>query len=140
MNDRLKGASFKQKETTKIQTKTAEIYWEESNILRMNIMEGADIDLNESKNNLNAFDAISQGNSYSLMLDARTNWNTSKEAREYTAKEESKRDIIGRAILVKSLSSRLFAHFYIKFNHLHSTTRIFNNEEKAIAWLRSRKH
>ena len=122
---------------TKIKTKTAEMFWETERILRMNIVEGAELDLARSHDNLNAIDLITRNHSFYMLIDARTPWNSSKEAREYMAKEEAKRNILARAVIVKSLSTRLFAMFTTKFVPQDSTTKIFNSEEKAIGWLKS---
>jgi hypothetical protein len=132
--------NFSEQHLTKIKTKTAEVYWLEEKILRMNIIDSADLDIAESINNINAIDLITRNRPFYLLVDARAFWNTSKEAREYTDREEAKREILAKAIIVKSISSRLFAHFSIKFNHGQSISKMFNSETKAIGWLRGLKN
>ncbi len=43
------------------------------------------------------------------------------------------------AFVVESLANRLIANFYIKFNRPKNPTKIFNNYDRALAWLRAQK-
>lgn len=43
------------------------------------------------------------------------------------------------AFVVESLANRLIANFYIKLNRPKNPTKIFNNYDRALAWLRAQK-
>jgi len=123
----------------KTQTKTLEITWYDADILRINIVEGAEFDLSDSIDNLNILNIVTEGRKHLQLVDARTFWSSSKESREFCTSEEIRKNITGRAIIVDSLSGRLMAHFFIKVSHSHSNTKIFNSEAKAVSWLKNLK-
>jgi hypothetical protein len=59
----------------------------------------------------------------------------SAEAREFSASSEVGKKVLARAIVTKSLSSRLISNFFIRINRPSTPTRLFENEEDAIVWL-----
>ncbi len=59
----------------------------------------------------------------------------SPEAREFSASPEVGKKVIARAIVTKSLSSRMLSNFYLRINKPSTPTRIFENEEDAADWL-----
>jgi hypothetical protein len=59
-------------------------------------------------------------------------------AREIISKHvEYSKIRIAEAFLINSLANLLIANFYIKFNRPPNPTKVFNNLESALEWLRS---
>lgn len=77
------------------------------------------------------------GNSiYTVLVQAEDLISFSLEARRVAASEEFKGNTIAKALLFRSLGQRIIANFYLKINKPAIKTKLFNNREKAIDWLR----
>lgn len=60
----------------------------------------------------------------------------SNQAMDHFAKDPLTKGVrIAEAIVVDSLHNRILANFYIKFVKSHNPVKVFNNMDKAIAWL-----
>ena len=60
----------------------------------------------------------------------------SNQAMAHFAKDPLTKGVrIAEAIVVDSLHNRILANFYIKFVKSHNPVKVFNNMDKAIAWL-----
>ena len=60
----------------------------------------------------------------------------SSQAMDHFAKDPLTKGVrIAEAIVVDSLHNRILANFYIKFVKSHNPVKVFNNMDKAIAWL-----
>lgn len=119
----------------KIITRTAEISLAENGIVRKKFFDDLDIELEDSKENLDAVSQLVKGKPYVVLTDGRIHARVSPEARQFSASREASNNRIAEAILVNSVASRLTANFYIRFNKPLTPTRLFNDEQKALAWL-----
>lgn len=63
--------------------------------------------------------------------------NIEKEAREYMASSACEQHFKAKAFVLRSLSQRILANFYIKINRPSVPTRFFSNKVEAISWLKS---
>lgn len=61
-----------------------------------------------------------------------------KEARAFVAGALVNRNAVAKAVVIRNLGMRMMTSFFIKFNKPVVEHRIFDKEEDAIAWLRSR--
>ncbi len=79
---------------------------------------------------------------YTVLVDAAISATITSEGRKLSASKEYQRRTIAKALLIKSLSQRIVARFYLKFNKPVTPTEIFENRDKAIAWLQEqlKKH
>lgn len=59
------------------------------------------------------------------------------DARKYAAGEDSNKYTIADAFVINSIALKLVGNFYIRYNKPVRPTRIFNNEEDALVWLRN---
>lgn len=60
----------------------------------------------------------------------------SNDAMNHFAKDPLTKGVrIAEAIVVNSLHNRILANFYLKFIKSHNPVKVFNNMDKAIAWL-----
>jgi hypothetical protein len=119
----------------KIITRTAEItYTPENRILRIKILEGAEIELSDALQNLEATKLLTKKDRYLILVDGRVSLSVSREARAFAA--QSKNDnSIASAMIITSTANKLIGNFYINVNKPNIPTRIFSSEEKAIEWL-----
>jgi hypothetical protein len=61
----------------------------------------------------------------------------SKESREYLAKKESLPYSLADAYVINSFPQKIAANFYLKVNKPARPTKMFNNREDAIIWLKT---
>ena len=78
---------------------------------------------------------FSNGTKKKVLLDLRGAHGAEQEARNYVAKE-GKPYIQAMALIVKSPYTRMLGNFFIGFSKPNYPSKIFNNEEKAIQWLK----
>jgi hypothetical protein len=119
----------------KIITRTAEIsYTPENRILRIKIIEGAEIELSDALQNFEATKLLTKNDRYLILVDGRVSLSISREARAFAA-ESKNDDSIASAMIITSTANKLIGNFYINVNKPSIPTRIFSSEEKAIEWL-----
>jgi hypothetical protein len=119
-----------------IKTKTSEIWIDENAILRVNVMEGAELTYEEVAICFESYAKLGCGsdNKVLQLMDARVNSSMTKEGREYVAKQ-AKHFFIASAVITNNLPVRLIANFFIKFYRLNIPVKIFDSKEKALEWL-----
>lgn len=82
---------------------------------------------------------VSNYQAYPMLIDARKVKGISKEARYHLASEEGVKLLTSAAILTDSTLTNFLANFLLNVN-LSKTKiplRLFNNEQKALNWLKS---
>ena len=114
---------------------TVSISLRENGIVFFKLKEDAIVDIEEAKEIYNITMALTKGEKYSSLVDARSTISLSKEAREWSGKPELHNNLIAQAIIVNSLANRIIANFIIKFNRAKAAMRLFSTEEKALEWL-----
>ena len=113
------------------------MYIDKDEILRVKILEGADITLENIKNNFEIYKKLLGGKKALLLIDSRVKFNYSKEARIYTASNQMELNRVAVAHIISSFANRWVISIYIWFNKPHVPTRMFSSEEKALKWLKS---
>lgn len=120
----------------KIITSTAEISYDSSTrILKIKILEGAEIELADAIQNHEATMILTKGDRYLVMVDGRVNMSVSRDARAYAAGPKAGDGSIASAFIITSTANKLIGNFYINVNKPEVPTRIFSSEEKANEWL-----
>lgn len=127
-------------EICKVVNKTTELYLDEEGILRTTFLEGAEIDLEEAKENLRSVRKLSGGNKILNLVDGRAYFTMTKRARDFAAGKESNEFNIACAIVSNSLTNRLLINFFITFHKPPAPVKMFSSEEEALKWLRKFKH
>ncbi len=77
----------------------------------------------------------SKGVSYPCLFDITKIKNSTKEARDYLAKEGNEL-VTASAILVDSAVVKMAANFYVSVNKPVKPTRLFTDMDSALTWLR----
>ena len=121
---------------TTIKTKTSEIWIDEENILRVKVLEGAELTYEETVICFDAYRELgcNENNKVIQLMDASVNASMTKEARDYVSEQGSK-FFIASAVVTNNLAVRLIANFINKFYKLNFPFRVFDSEEKAMEWL-----
>lgn len=79
---------------------------------------------------------ISNGKKFSLLHTSEKFVIPSKEVREFVATEERSELVLADAFVINTLPQRMTAKFFIQFNNPVRPTKIFDNVEEAIEWLK----
>lgn len=124
----------------KIEGRTAIFSMIEKNILHVAIKENALIDVPEADENYEITMQITEGKRYAVLVGAYEFATITPEATKHAAQAVFYRNVIAQAIVVKSLANGLVANFVIQFNKRTQTidTKLFNDNESALAWLRTK--
>lgn len=111
----------------------------EPKLVRIEIFSETIIGLNESKSMNDAVGVLSEGTECLVLIVADEFAQFDRDSGDFSSSEEGQRYTFADALVVKSLSQKILANFYLKFNRPAKPTRIFTNEAEAIAWLFSLK-
>ncbi|MFO0584212.1 MAG: hypothetical protein U0229_18210 [Anaeromyxobacter sp.] len=117
-------------------TRTCEL-WLEDGLLRGRFLPDADVSGDDARENLDASVRLLGGKPSPTLIDLRSVRSQSAEARTVLAGPGALRVSSKVALLVGSPLSRVVGSFFLRFNRPETTTRLFDDEGKALAWLRS---
>ena len=116
----------------------ADLYFIDDFILKIDMKDHEEIDLEQMKIFVAAIQKLAGEKPYCTLADLRgTTGTTNNEARQYAADHSHLPNKLADAIIFNSLAKKLMANFYIQFNKPKSPTRTFNSEEAALKWLRN---
>lgn len=118
----------------KFKKHTITIY--DSNILHFVMHDGETLtasDLTDSRN----WTASIGGGSYLNLIEAGTRTEIEDDMRMSSASKDENAHTIADALVVKNLSQRIIANFYLRFNKPVKPTRVFSDAENAAFWLMS---
>lgn len=124
---------------SKIITRTVEAFIDETGILRIKAFDGVKIDLADAVNNFLAFKQLSAGQRRLKLVDGKSYWKSTKDARNYSLKEDVPEKTIAKAILVRGIINLLIYTLVIKRSNSKIPVKIFLFENKALKWLKSFK-
>ncbi|MDP1746411.1 MAG: hypothetical protein Q8L90_12585 [Bacteroidota bacterium] len=123
----------------KITTRTVEAFIDETGILRIKIFDGVIIDLADAVNNFLAFKQLSAGQRRLKLIEGRSYWRSTKEARNYSLKDDIPEKTIAKAVLVRGIIGLLIYSLLMKRSNPNIPVKIFLSENKALKWLNSFK-
>ena len=99
-----------------IETKTANIFIEDD-IVYLIYKKNTDIGLNQIEENLSAKTCLQNSKPMKTLVDIRSVWQYSEEAREVVSSERFKKITIAMAVIVGySLPIKMVANFFMKIN------------------------
>lgn len=82
---------------------------------------------------------LNEGREMLTLISAEEVTQFDDSARVFSASAEGTMYTKAEAIVVKSLSQRLIANFYVKVNKPLKPSKVFNSEKEAIKWLESKR-
>ena len=125
--------------TNEIETKVATLNYE-GDILILRWKKDADVDLDSCIEIIEIRKSIEREKKILLLIDQRQFWNISKEAKDYSKREEV--ESLNKAIALLTgdwALSILIANSYIKLYKPNIPVKVFKSKDKAIKWLNSFK-
>lgn len=105
-------------------------------IFKMKPFEGAELDVDDFREARRVYLELSGGKSFAVLLDATNSFTTSPEARELVASKEYTDLRVAAAFFTSSMANRLIGNFFIRVNKPATPTRMFNDEQSALEWLK----
>lgn len=121
----------------KIKTATGTVSFQEEGILRYEIEKTDELTLQNVKEYIEVVGNLGGGKSFCNLVVMKQFVQVGDDARKYAASEESNIYTIADAFIINSIALKIVGNFYIRFNKPVRPTRIFNNEEDALVWLRT---
>lgn len=107
----------------------------EPKLIRLEIFGKVTIGKKEAKEINDAIAMLSRGKESLVLMVADEITTFNKEALDFSASDEGLRYTIGDALVVKSISQRVTANFYLKINKPKKPSKVFNSEKDAVNWL-----
>lgn len=121
----------------KIKTATGSVSFQEEGIVRYQIDQTDELTLQNVKEYLESVRSLGGGKAFCNLVVMKEFIQVGEDARKYAASEESNIYTIADAFVINSFALKLVGNFYIRYNKPVRPTRIFNNEEDALVWLRT---
>ena len=100
------------------------------------VRKNANIGIKEANENSIAVLRLNKGKKCPLLVDTRKIRSITKEARDHFAMKNRSGNVNSIAILVDSPLSRVIGNFFMGLNRPKVATKLFTDEEEAMAWLR----
>lgn len=120
-----------------ISTRTALVSTIKENFVRMTMFENVILDLNDMIENHNAENKLTNNKLHVVLIDTRLNSMSSDEARKFSSGNEPTKYRYAMAILFDGLAGRIGANSLLNIYKPKVSTKVFNDENKAIEWLDS---
>lgn len=105
-------------------------------IARTKVKPSAEVTLEDAKENSIAVNALSEGDSFPLLIDSRNIRSISKEARDFFSMNNRESAVVAFAIIIDSPLSRIIGNFFMGLNKPRVPARLFTGEKEAIKWLK----
>jgi hypothetical protein len=119
---------------TAIATRSADVVLGDDDVLRVIVRDGADVTADDMRAFLAARMELAP-HRVAVIIDQRRIRSMTREAQEAGSAGADKRPTIGVAILIGSPIAVIIANFFIIFGRPHYPTKLFTNEEAALAWI-----
>lgn len=120
----------------KVKLEKIEISWVEEGIIENYFMGEKMIEVNDVKELRNTNLEIADHKPYTVLVMAEELASFSRETRELLASKEFVGKTKAKALVINGLGQRIMANFYLHINKPFIKTRLFNDRNKAIEWLR----
>lgn len=104
-------------------------------IARTQVKPGAEIFIQDAKENTAAIETFYSGKKFPLLVDIREIKSISPEAREHFTLKDRESVVKAFAMLLSSSLSRIIGNFFLSFHKPVVPVKLFDNEKKALAWL-----
>lgn len=104
-------------------------------VIFLNFKEGAELDVKEIKEMIEAAETLSDRKPYLLFSDIRNHVEITPEGKKLAADKKASPCVLANAILTNNLALKLSANFFIKINRPHFPLKVFNDYQSALRWL-----
>jgi hypothetical protein len=104
-------------------------------ILKVTIKEAVELTTEILESILEKAADFAEGQKFCIMSDMRLDVTSTSEARKYAAKNAYMSQHLAYALIANTTAVILLTNFFIKVNKPAVPSRLFKNEEDALAWL-----
>lgn len=122
-----------------VKTLINEKYIDDEGFLRMKVLEGVQITVDNLKEDLSVNKELTGGKKTCVLYDARPDFLITVQAREYLQTEAFNADRLATAVITNKLGVRIMVNFMTRVKKTVTPLRVFSNEETALKWLRGFK-
>ena len=120
-------------------TRTANISLEKEGYIKVSILSGSVIDVEDALDNLLVIKNLSAGKKMLKLVDARGKWSMTGAAKKISEKNFSPENTLARAYIIDSFLTKLLFNFFRTLSRPSIAEDFFNDEAEAIEWLLSHK-
>ncbi|MFI5151517.1 MAG: hypothetical protein ACHQRM_17450 [Bacteroidia bacterium] len=106
-------------------------------IMHIHIKSGTELNLIDAVLTMEAIGKLGDGKKYPVLIDCEEFSSVASEARILFAKKEGNIYSSADAIAYHSMAHQLFANFYMIHDKPEIPTRIFPDNDSAVAWLKT---
>jgi hypothetical protein len=117
-------------------SRVARLWLGEDGIVRIIHHPDVEVTLADAEDTMAAYLKLYQGKRRPLLVDTKSMKSLAREARHYYASEEAARVASAVAIIVGTPVSKVLGNFYLGLSNPHLPTRLFSDEDEALAWLK----
>jgi hypothetical protein len=118
-----------------IRTKIAELDFDsEHSILHIQILENADMCLENAKNHYELIEELTQNTRYVAFVDSSIYFTTTPETMEYTSKKSTFKNRIGTVYYNSVMQNKLTTDFFVKVYKPDMLIKTFKTKEEAFEW------
>jgi hypothetical protein len=123
---------------TTIELEKAFVYLLSHNILKIQIKENADVEVDDIIKIQEAKIKLLGDNKHFVLFITPNNGIMTKEAREFAAGDLVNKNALLKAIVIPNLGMKIISNFFIKINKPIVEHKLFLNESDALKWLQLR--
>jgi hypothetical protein len=105
-------------------------------IIQVNFGDSTELDLKETVEIVETIGVLTEGKKALILNIAGKNTSATSAARVYSASVSGLKYTLADAFVVTNLAQKILGNFYMSFNKPLVSTRIFDDQEKATAWLK----
>lgn len=116
-------------------TSISDIYMRMDGILEIRVKEDSEVDEAKLLENFNATIPLTGGKQVPALLDCRSHFTITNEARKLMANVTADTRS-AHAVVLNSLAIRLIANFYLNVNKPSKPSKVFSNYDEAVSWLK----
>ena len=120
-----------------IELKAASVHLRKDGIIHIHIKAGAEMEITDAIQIVKAIGKLGNRKKFPVLIDCGEFATVDKEVRIFSASKEANIYTAADAIAYHSFAHKLIADFYITHNKPEIPTEVFQDNESAIAWLKT---
>jgi hypothetical protein len=115
----------------------SKIHLRNDGIIEIEFGDNVEIDLKEAIEIIDKIGEFTEGKKVPVLNMAGISTSATSSAREHSASPAGVKYTMADAYVVNNLAQKILGNFYISFNKPMVNTRIFDDKEKAVEWLKT---
>jgi hypothetical protein len=115
----------------------SKVHLREDGIVQIEFGDNIDIDLKQAVEIVETIAEFTEEKKVPVLNIAGKNTSATSAAREYSASPAGLKYTTADAYVVTNIAQKILGNFYISFNKPPVITRIFDEQDKAVEWLKT---